>query len=83
MMHSTFHLSRGDALWFDAWVPQSTGALAGAAIGLFLLAILERWLAAMRVVMEAWWQQRCARAAIRYSHQTDLRMFLCTGLKLL
>ena len=43
MMMPWMHFSLGDSLWFSAWVPQSKGALAGACIGLFMLAIIERW----------------------------------------
>jgi len=52
------HFSLGDSLWFSTWVPQSKGALAGAAVGLFLLAIVDRWLASMRGVMEIYWRRR-------------------------
>ncbi|KZS95928.1 hypothetical protein SISNIDRAFT_483344 [Sistotremastrum niveocremeum HHB9708] len=63
MMMPWMHFSLGDSLWFSAWVPQSKGALAGACIGLFMLAIIERWLAAMRGVMEAYWRRRAIVAA--------------------
>lgn len=53
-MGAIFHFAPGDTIWFNGWAPSSAGAVAGAAIGLFLLAIVERWLAAMRAVMEAW-----------------------------
>lgn len=62
---SVFHFSGGDVIWFDGWAPSSPGAIAGVAIGLFLLAIVERWLAAMRTVMEAWWRQRCVGSICR------------------
>jgi len=52
------HFSPGDILWFQGWVPQSAGAMVGACIGLFLLAIIERWISAMRTVMEAHWRKR-------------------------
>ncbi|KAJ7478523.1 Ctr copper transporter, partial [Mycena latifolia] len=35
------------------WVPQSNGALAGSCIGLFILALVDRWIAAVRAMMEA------------------------------
>lgn len=52
------HLSLGDILWFEGWVPQSTGAMVGACIGLFLLAIIERWVVTMRAIMEAGWRRK-------------------------
>jgi len=51
------HFSGGDNLLFQSWHPVSKGAIAGASIGLFLFAIFERWLAAMRGVMEARWRR--------------------------
>ena len=60
---SVFHFTGGDVIWFTGWAPSSPGAIAGAAIGLFLLAIVERWLAAMRIVMEAWWMQKCVNSS--------------------
>lgn len=53
-----FHFTPGDHLFLKAWVPKSAGAIAGACIGLFFLAILERWLAGMRGVFELHWKHR-------------------------
>ncbi|ESK82948.1 copper transporter [Moniliophthora roreri MCA 2997] len=58
MMMSYFHVTLGDTLWFEGWVPKTNGALAGAAIGLFLLAILDRGVAGARGIMEAHWKMR-------------------------
>lgn len=63
MMTPWLHFALGDALWFKTWVPQNKGSLAGAAIGLFLLAIIERWLASMRALMELHWRQQMLKAA--------------------
>ncbi len=52
------HFTIGDNLWFLGWAPRSAGAMAGACIGLFMLAIAERWFAAMRGVMEEHWSTR-------------------------
>lgn len=59
-MKMFLHLSFGDALFFESWKPKSAGAVAGAAIGLALLAICDRWLAAMRAVLEIQWAARPA-----------------------
>ncbi|KAH9926640.1 CTR copper uptake transporter [Epithele typhae] len=53
-----FHFTPGDILWFYGWVPRSTGAMVGACIGLFLLAMVDRWISAARAVMEAHWSKR-------------------------
>ena len=42
-------------LWL---VPSSTGAMVGTCIGLFLLALVDRWIAACRAVMEVHWSKR-------------------------
>ncbi|KII83723.1 hypothetical protein PLICRDRAFT_119044 [Plicaturopsis crispa FD-325 SS-3] len=65
-MKPYLHFTPGDILWFDGWVPASTGAMVGTCIGLFLLAIIERWIGACRAVMEVHW---AARAEIAYSEK--------------
>jgi len=57
-MKPWLHFTMGDNLFFASWVPLSRGAVVGACIGLFLLAIIERWIAAMRAVMETFWTRR-------------------------
>ena len=57
-MKPYLHFTPGDILWFMGWVPQSTGAMVGACIGLFLFAILDRWIAATRSLMESHWRSR-------------------------
>ncbi|KAA1466993.1 hypothetical protein DENSPDRAFT_761198, partial [Dentipellis sp. KUC8613] len=52
------HFTPGDNLWFLGWAPFKAGAMVGACLGLFMLALLERWLAAIRGVMEVHWQKR-------------------------
>lgn len=58
MMIPYLHFTPGDILWFQGWVPDSVGAMVGACIGLFMLALIDRWLAAMRRVMEGHWARR-------------------------
>ncbi|KAJ6502883.1 CTR copper uptake transporter [Mycena vitilis] len=56
MMMTALHFTPlADTLWFAGWVPSSGGALAGACIGLFVLALLDRYVAAMRVLLSARW----------------------------
>ncbi|KZT05109.1 uncharacterized protein LAESUDRAFT_727366 [Laetiporus sulphureus 93-53] len=52
------HFTPGDILWFQGWVPSSAGAMVGTCIGLLLLAMVERWIAAARAVMNYHWSQR-------------------------
>ncbi|KAI0295168.1 CTR copper uptake transporter, partial [Multifurca ochricompacta] len=49
------HFTPGDNLWFLGWAPRSVGSMVGTCIGLFMLAIAERWLATMRSIMEESW----------------------------
>ncbi|KAG9119686.1 hypothetical protein FRC07_005165 [Ceratobasidium sp. 392] len=61
-----FHwLGNADALYFKSWVPRSAGALVGACIGLFFLAIFERFLAGAKGLVEAWWRRRQAAQLAR------------------
>ncbi|TFY80036.1 hypothetical protein EWM64_g3981 [Hericium alpestre] len=53
------HFTPGDNLWFLGWAPFKVGPMVGACIGLFMLALLERWLAAIRGVMEVHWHKAC------------------------
>lgn len=52
------HFTPGDYLYFKNWQPTSAGAMAGACIGLVVLALFERWLAATRGVLDLHWRQR-------------------------
>ncbi|KAH9487151.1 CUF1-dependent copper transporter 1 [Psilocybe cubensis] len=66
MMIPYLHFTGGDFLFFEEWQPSSAGAIAGACIGLALLAILERWLGATRSVLNAHWRRRALeQSAIR------------------
>ncbi|KAL5495345.1 hypothetical protein ACEPAI_808 [Sanghuangporus weigelae] len=64
MMTPYLHFSGGDNLFFKDIAPGSKGAIAGAAIILFFLAAFERYIVAMRSVMEARWGER-ARALVQ------------------
>ena len=55
MMMPYFHTSGGDNLLFESWTPSSPGAIAGASIAIFFLAILERFVNGLRGRLEAYW----------------------------
>ncbi|TNY17661.1 copper transporter [Rhodotorula diobovata] len=56
MMHTAFTASIGSAnLWFESWTPSSPAATFGACLGLFALAVLSRFLSAVKVCAEAAW----------------------------
>jgi len=51
------HFSGGDNLFFKTWAPSSAGAIAGACIGLVVLAILERGISGIRNVIAGNWKK--------------------------
>ncbi|KAH7880458.1 Ctr copper transporter [Lentinula edodes] len=55
MMKNYLHFTAGDTLLFQTWHPNSSGAIAGACIGLVLVGLLERWLSATRAGLESYW----------------------------
>jgi len=57
------HFAGGDNLLFKSWTPSSPGAIAGACIGLAVIAMLERFVAAIRSVMGAHWRARAMAMA--------------------
>ncbi|OCF35674.1 hypothetical protein I316_02729 [Kwoniella heveanensis BCC8398] len=66
-MKMYFHGSIGsDTLWFASWVPTSAGATVGVCLGLFLLAIFERYLVAFRRACDASWR----KGVVGYSRPT-------------
>ncbi|KAG7099452.1 hypothetical protein E1B28_001303 [Marasmius oreades] len=59
MMTPWLHFnSSSDTLLLQSWQPKSSGAIAGACIGLVVVCLLERWLSGIRAVMEAYWRNR-------------------------
>jgi solute carrier family 31 (copper transporter), member 1 len=81
MMKPWLHFTMGDNLFFMGWVPLSSGAVAGACIGLFMLAIIERWVAAMRCLMQAYWSRKFVHAYILFHsplHPIDIYSILRT-----
>ncbi|KAH7911480.1 CTR copper uptake transporter [Hygrophoropsis aurantiaca] len=62
-MLNYLHFTPGDNLWFLGWVPKSAGSMVGACIGIFLLALVERWIAACRAMMELHWSREASAVA--------------------
>jgi copper transporter 1 len=58
MMIAYLHFTGGDYLWLSLWAPSSRGEIAAACIGLFLMAILERLVAATRTMFDLHWHTR-------------------------
>lgn len=59
MMTPWLHFTGGDNLFFKSLAPNSKGAIAGAALVLFFVAIFGRFLAANRIACELEWRERC------------------------
>lgn len=60
MMVPWLHIAGGDTLFFNGIAPSSKGAITGAAIFLFFLSVLDRFVSASRGVMEVHWKKRYA-----------------------
>lgn len=58
VMKPYLHFGSGDSLYFEAWMPLSKAAVFGACFGVFMLAVLERLLFAVKSVLEAQWARR-------------------------
>lgn len=78
-MATAFTTSLGDAnLWFSGWTPTSPGSTFGACLGLAFLAILSRFLSAVKVCAEIAWakslheRSRRRQGAIALSSQPEL-----------
>ncbi|KAJ7150068.1 Ctr copper transporter family-domain-containing protein [Mycena crocata] len=63
MMKAYLHFTPGDALLFSTIAPSSAGAVFGACVVLFLIAILERWLRAVGRGIEGRFRRRTTRLA--------------------
>ncbi|KAI0721430.1 CTR copper uptake transporter [Fomitopsis betulina] len=71
-MLSYLHFTPGDILWFQGWVPASAGAMVGTCIGLFILAMVERWISAARAVMQGHWAHRARVVRLATGSDTSL-----------
>jgi copper transporter 1 len=58
MMVPYLHFFGGDYLWINVWAPSSKGEIAAACVGLLIMAMLERLIAAMRTMFDLHWHIR-------------------------
>jgi len=61
-MKMYLHFTPGDSVLFGPWIPNTSWAIFGTCVGLFLLAMVDRWFSAMAAVMNSYWNKRVARA---------------------
>ncbi|KAJ6534492.1 Ctr copper transporter [Mycena vulgaris] len=73
MMTALHFTPLGDTLWFAGWAPQSGGALAGACIGLFVLALFDRWVASCRKTLEAHWSLHVWQASANRKNHLQMQ----------
>lgn len=81
-----FHGTLGDTLWFASWAPSSAGSFFAACFVLFVLGVLDRFLAAVRAMSESRWQARYVPMVDCPSHDhvlTRLSFFLLSTQELL
>lgn len=72
VMRPYLHFGNGDTLFFEAWTPSSRAAVFGACFGVFMLALLERLLFAVKSVLEAQYARRFVQLGIVTISRSDL-----------
>jgi len=61
-MKMYLHFTPGDSVLFGPWIPQTDQAVFGTCVGVFMLAMVDRWFSATVAVMNVYWNKRVARA---------------------
>lgn len=70
-MATTFTTALGSStLWFNGWTPTSPGATFAASLGLALVAVLSRFLTALKVCAEIAWHKSLHERQLRAAHRT-------------
>ena len=57
-MTAYLHFTPGDSVLFGPWIPKSDGEIFGTCIGVFMLAMVDRWFSATAAVMNAYWNKK-------------------------
>ncbi|ESK92155.1 copper transporter [Moniliophthora roreri MCA 2997] len=82
MMVPYLHFTRGaDVLLFKSIIPSSPGAIFGACLIFFLVAIFDRWLHAYRRGVEHHFKQRASQLQVDFSSTENLRDAAKNGLE--
>lgn len=61
-MKMYLHFTPGDSVLFGPWIPETDQAVFGTCVGVFLLAMVDRWFSATVSVMNTYWNKKVARA---------------------
>jgi len=57
-MKMHLHFTPGDSVFFGPWIPNTGQAVFGTCIGVFMLAVVDRWFSAIAAVMNAYWNKK-------------------------
>jgi copper transporter 1 len=57
-MKMYLHFTPGDSVLFGPWIPQTDRAIFGTCVGVFMLAMVDRWFSATAAVMNAYWHKK-------------------------
>jgi solute carrier family 31 (copper transporter), member 1 len=57
-MKAYLHFTPGDSVLFGPWIPNTSWSIFRTCVGVFLLAIVDRWFSAMTAVMNSYWNER-------------------------
>lgn len=57
-MKMYLHFTPGDSVLFGPWVPNTGRAVFGTCVGVFMLAVVDRWFSATAAVMTAYWNKK-------------------------
>lgn len=57
-MRMYLHFTPGDSVLFGPWIPNTGQAVFGTCIGVFMLAVVDRWFSAITAVMNAYWNKK-------------------------
>ena len=52
------HFTPGSSVLFGPWIPETDQAIFGTCVGLFMLAMVDRWFSAIAAVMNAYWNKK-------------------------
>ena len=52
------HFTPGDSVLFGPWIPKTDRAIFGTCVGVFMLAMVDRWFSATAAVMNAHWNKK-------------------------
>ena len=57
-MKMYLHFTPGDSVLFGPWIPNTDQAIFGTCVGVFMLAMVDRWFSAIVAVMNAYWHKK-------------------------